>query len=397
MEVQIRALRASELDAAFDLDVDAFHHAESGRDRFRRFVDPAGVMGAFDGDRLVAMTVSLPFGQFFGGRAVPMGGVESVAVVPDARGRGLAKQVTRACIDAMRERGEAISSLFPATTSLYRALGWELGGNYVIRKLAPRLLHDLPRPERGRARPATAADHDAIRACYAGFARTANGCLDRHDHWWGRRLDAWRDRQVFVFEAEGGAVEGYLVYRQADGEWSHLGGDFAISVDEIVTVTRDAGLCLWGLLASWATQVAQIWCHGGGDDPILLVLPEQVFETLAEIRWMTRVLDAAVAVAARGFPAGLDVEVPLRIRDDIVAANGGGFVLTVQKGEGRLAPAPRAAGPHLDVRGFSSLYTGFSSTAALARAGLLAGGSAAERAALDAAFGGPTPWLIDEF
>ena len=34
---------------------------------------------------------------------------------------------------------------------------------------------------------------------------------------------------------------------------------------------------------------------------------------------------------------------------------------------------------------------------ALDRLGLLAGGSTAERAAIDAMFAGPTPWLPEEF
>jgi len=33
----------------------------------------------------------------------------------------------------------------------------------------------------------------------------------------------------------------------------------------------------------------------------------------------------------------------------------------------------------------------------LARAGLLEGGSPAELRALDTAFNGPTPWMVDEF
>jgi Sterol carrier protein domain len=49
------------------------------------------------------------------------------------------------------------------------------------------------------------------------------------------------------------------------------------------------------------------------------------------------------------------------------------------------------------VGALASLYSGWSSSALLARAGLLAGGSAADRAALDAAFAGPAPWLLDEF
>ena len=49
------------------------------------------------------------------------------------------------------------------------------------------------------------------------------------------------------------------------------------------------------------------------------------------------------------------------------------------------------------MRGFSSLYTGWADTAALERAGLLSGGSAEQRAALDAAFAGSPPWMLDEF
>jgi predicted acetyltransferase len=127
------------------------------------------------------------------------------------------------------------------------------------------------------------------------------------------------------------------------------------------------------------------------------VLREQVFETLVDFRWMTRVIDAPGAVAARGFPAGLAVEVPLRLRDEVAPANAGDYVLTVQKGRGELAHSQGGAGPELDVRGLSSLYTGWADSAALARTGLLHGGSPEQRAALDAAFGGSAPWMLDEF
>jgi predicted acetyltransferase len=394
--MEIRTLRASELDRAFDLDADAFHQAEDKRELWRRFVDPARLVGAFEGERLLAMTHVWEFGQYFGGRPVPMGGVASVAVVPDARGRGLAARVLRRCIEEMRERGERISSLFPATTGLYRSLGWELGGHYAVRQVRARRLRDVPRPERGVLRRLRDEDWPAVQARYRAFAEGANGCLARPAPWWERKRFQWRGRDAYVFEAEGGALEGYLVYRQLDGEYSHLGGDFNIAVEELVATTRDASLGLWRLLGDWASQVDSIHLRGG-DDPMLLVMPEQAFEPMAEIRWMTRVIDASGAVAARGFAAGLEVEVPLRLCDPECPANQGDFVLTVQKGRGELSRASRAAGPTLDANGFASLYTGWSGTASLARAGRLQGGSAEQRAALDAAFAGPMPWTLEEF
>lgn len=395
--MEIRTLRDSELDRAFDLNADAFHVPKERRESFLRFIDPARMVGAFEGDRLLAMSGFLELGQYFGGRSVPMGGLSSMAVVPDARGGGLAKQVIRHCIEVMRERGDAISSLYPATTSLYRSVGWEVAGTFAVRKLEPNALRGLLRAESGSARPFAEGDWGAIRACYDRLARAASGCLDRTPRWWERREHAWKDKDVYVFAGQGGATEGYLVYHQVDGEYSHLGGDFDIVVDEIVACTRDAALGLWGLLGGWASQVGEVAFRSPVDEAIQLLLPEQVFQTLADFRWMTRIVDAEGAIAARGFPAGLDVELPLTLRDAHVAANDGDFTLSVQKGRGQLVQGNGGDGPCLDARGFASLYTGWAGTAALERAGLLSGGSADERAGLDAAFAGARPWMLDEF
>jgi len=61
-----------------------------------------------------------------------------------------------------------------------------------------------------------------------------------------------------------------------------------------------------------------------------------------------------------------------------------------------LEPGGRG-GPALAIGAFSSLYTGWASAEMLRRAGKLEGGNDAQRAALDAAFAGPTPWMVDEF
>ena len=395
--MEIRTLRASELDRAFDLDADAFHAPEERRELWRTRMDPARIVGAFQGDRLLAMTNVLEFGQYFGKRAVPMGGLASVAVVPDARGGGLAGRVIQRCLEEMRDRGEAISSLFPATTSLYRTWGWELGGSYGLRRVSARRLREVPRPAGGASRPLRPEDWPGVCACYADFATDVNGCLERRESSWERKRFLWRDRDAYVFEDAQGAIRGYLFYRQVDGAHSQLGGDFDLVVDDWAATTRDAALGLLRMLGDWCSQVDAITLRGGGDHPVLLVLPEQVFDPLAEIRWMTRVVDPEAAVAERGFPAGLDLEVPLQLHDDAWPATRGDFVLSVQKGRGALARAASTAGPRLDVNGFSSLFTGWAGSAALARAGRLTGGSADERAALDAAFGGPTPWMAEEF
>ena len=279
-----------------------------------------------------------------------MGGLHSVSVVPERRGQGLAQDVMTPLLRDMRERGEVISSLFPAATRLYRGLGWELAGSYLWRGVAPRSLQQLARPAQVRLRPGGAADLERLRPCYAKFAEAQNGQVDRSEFWWRRQVALWSERSVFVAEGPGGGVAGYVVYRQLDGEWSALGGPFRIAVYELVALTRDASLALWRLLGSWASQVTQIVYRGSAEDPLLLLLPEQELTVLAEIRWMTRVLDARGAVAARGFAPGIDLEVPIELRDPLFEGNQGRFVLARARRTGS-ARAGRPGRAHARDRG----------------------------------------------
>src|SRR5687768_3330032 len=90
--------------------------------------DTAGrqTLGMFDdGGRLVAKAVDRTQGQWFGGRIVPTSGVAGVVVEPEARGKGLVRQVLTQLLRHARDRGAMISTLFPSTPFPYRRLGWE--------------------------------------------------------------------------------------------------------------------------------------------------------------------------------------------------------------------------------------------------------------------------------
>ena len=228
------------------------------------------------------------------------------------------------------------------------------------------------------------------------MARGINGFLDRTEHWWegGRRALAAFTK--YVVEDEQGELVGYVTYRQLDGEHTAIGGDFQIVCKDLVWLTRDAGLALWRLLGSWANQAERIFYRAGPEEPALLLMPEQPFNPLGEVRWMSRIVDAPAAVAERGYPAGLDATASIELSDPQLPSNGGAWTLRVEKGEGRLEPGGEGA-VQLGVGAFASLFTGWATTASLQRVGLLHGGSAEDRAALDAAFAGPTPWMLDEF
>lgn len=391
----LRSLRPEDLEQAWELDRYAFNAPDERRRLFLRW-DPARLVGAFEDGRLVAQAGAIGFGQFFGGRSVPMGGLSSVAVAPDQRGRGLAKRVIRGVLRAMHGRGEVISSLYPATTALYRSLGWEVAGATVMRRVAPAVLQSLPPPEAGRVRPGTPDEIEALRACYTRLARDVNGFVDRSDLWWQIFRDRWGDRRIYVAENDAEEIEGYLVYRQIPGENAALGGSFRLGLEDAIATTRDATLGLWRLLGSWSSQAEAILYRGTSEDPLLPLLPEPLLDVVVEIRWMTRVIDAAGAIEARGFPPGVEIEAHLSLTDPELEGNNGPFVLRVSKGRGRLEPGGRGT-VGIEIGSFSALYTGWTSTPALVRCGRLSAGASDDRAALDAAFNGPVPWMPDEF
>jgi len=185
MDFEIRFLTQDDLEQAFQLDQQAFNTPKEGRELWLERAAQERKHGAFADGRLAATTHVHAFGQFFGGRSVPMGGVGGVAVAPEHRGKGLARRVVTEAIQAMRTRGEAISTLFPATTTLYRGLGYELAGAAVWHQVSPRWLHEL----RGSSSLETRRiekddDPTGIRRCYERVAPGINGWLDRNDQRW---------------------------------------------------------------------------------------------------------------------------------------------------------------------------------------------------------------------
>ena len=86
-------------------------------------------------------------------------------------------------------------------------------------------------------------------------------------------------------------------------------------------------------------------------------MSEQHTSVRGQVRWMLRIIDAQGAVAARGYPPSLEIEVPLTVEDAILTDNAGAWTLRVAEGRGSLEPGGEG-GPRLGIGALSSLYTG---------------------------------------
>lgn len=371
----------------------------AGEDVVGRLVaeaDRERILAAFVGGRPVAATQVRPFGVFLGGGRVAMGGYSPVAVAPEHRGRGLGRLVSAAPFPSMRDRGEGLAGLYPASTRLYRGVGFEIAGTWTERTIATAQLLTLPRARDVVVRPATRDDLPAVVACYDRVAPGRHGHLDRPPRWWRHILgDVFDDRLVYVVDGDDGRVEAYVTYRHVPAAV-----DYTIRVDEVVAATAEHTCALWRLVGSSSTQALTTTFAAPPEHPLVLLLPEQydrpVAPAAAGIRPMMRVVDAPVAVSERGFPAGVRAAVDLEVADPDCPWHDGRWRLVVEDGSGRLERGGGGA-VRLGPNGLSCLFSGYAGASALSAVGLLAADRPADLAALDAVFAGPPPFHPDEY
>jgi predicted acetyltransferase len=382
--VEIRDLTPDDFDDVLDLRWRSFGPlSPADQATWRRVFAPVAVegryLGAFDGGRLMAAARLRPFTQWWHGRPQSMAGVAGVTVNPEDRGRGVAKRLMAAVLGRAAELGDAVSALYPATSPLYRAVGYEHAGAQNVVGIPAERLRTL-RPgtpvELRRMGPDDAPE--LLKVVARAHARTrASGPITWDERAW-RLLLAQADDFRYI------ADDGYAVYR-----WN--GGD--IEVDSVVAASEATSRALWALIGSASSVAQTVIAAVAPDDPVLWSLGERTKETVKQVRWMLRVVDLPAAIERRGYPAGVRAEVLLEVEDPTLPANSGTWRLTVADGAGG-AEAADGTGARVGAGGLAALYAGVP-TATLRLSGLLTGPDASD-AALDAIFSA-RPYMLQYF
>ncbi|MCE6994334.1 GNAT family N-acetyltransferase [Saccharothrix sp. S26] len=350
-------------------------------DRLRRAgfgVPPArpgrrGLLAEVGGRAAGVLTIT-DFHQFWGGSTVPMGGIGGPAVEPGVRGALL-----DAALRDLRERGQAVSALFPTAPAVHRSRGWAAGGVLEHLELP---LDGLPAGDPIPSRPAEQGDLPALHACYADLASTVNGLIDRSapavDVADVLELDV-----VSVVPGHDGELRGYLTASRDPAGWR---------VFDLVGRDRATQLGLLRQLRDRAGGRARVRVT---DPAVTGLLTDQAVEHTATT-WLLRVVDLPAAVAARGWPAARWLKpaaVDLEVVDEHAPWHAGRQRLVVEDGEVRVE-AGGSGEVRLHARALGPWFSGLHDTHALRRAGLLDGAGAL----LDRLVGAPgVPRLADCF
>lgn len=386
-------------DHATDADVpaiarlvsNAFGSTIEGATQWVRDQGPADnrVMRAADGStpgclRRIAM------GQYFGGRPVKMAGIAGVVVSPEARGRGIALEMMRACLREAAADGFALSTLYASTQALYRQVGYEQAGGRWLLKIP--LVHlDV----RERSREIEVLPPEAIAAVqgvYGQFARGHDGTVARTKYIWDRVVKMREKCFEGYALREAGQITGYLWMRQE----RRPNGRMTIELSDIAATTPTAWRGLLGFLADFGSMADEGVFHGSPVHPALLLVSQQRRELSLHEAWLMRIVRLEEAVAQRGFTAGLDAEVHLDVEDDVIAENAGRWVVRVKDGSGRAERGGRGE-IRVGARGLAAMYSGWVTPAGLAQVGLAQGEAAALARAAGVFAGSGAPWMPDFF
>jgi predicted acetyltransferase len=274
-------------------------------------------------------------------------------------------------LEGARDRGAAVSALYPTVAAVYRKAGWAACGELRTVDLPTGM---LPRERSGAAltvRPADpyGADQPAVIDLYSTVARARDGLLTRRnppfgpDGKWPGGIDG------ITLVEDGRTLVGYLAYQRGSGYRQ----DARLDVEDLVALTRDAAQELLAVLAGWRSVTPTVRLRPFEHDPATQLVPWEAGLTWDARPWMHRPVDVAAAVAQRGWPAERRGEVTFALRDGLAPWNAGTWRLEVGGGEARLARTSAAAAVTLDVAGFALLYCGAARPDQVREAGLLDG------------------------
>lgn len=343
-----------------------------------------------------ATLARIEFSQWFGGRPVPCTGVAAVASDPAARGQGAATALMAALMRELHAEGRPVSALYPATLPLYRGAGYGYGGDSIRFQATPQALRVRGGARHLDIRRHPAPDRALLTALRRREAAAGNGLIDRDDVLWSEMLSP-SDGKVDVFTFDGGhGPEGYAILRRGDGEVEFL---------DVCAPTAAAARAALHLASGYWSQVERVYWTGGPDDALVMLAPERGATPARWRRWMLRIVDLPAAMAARGWPDGIEAELVLEVDDPVLPANAGPWRLTVAGGRAEARRAWSGDGAlRLDGNGalrlgagaLASLYAGYLSAERLAALGE-AEGPAPALATATRLFAGPRPWTVDFF
>ncbi len=401
--VHVRAAREGDLEQLAEIHASAYPEPGGYERHARRLTHNA--FGGLDCIRvaerdgaIVGQAALFRLELWLGGRAVPTGGIGSLAVAPEAR----RQQVGSALLEAMHREiasdGGALAFLYPFRQRYYSRLGYATVSPLLTLEVASDAFETLLR-----------ADADAFsavrmygsrvneaRRLYQQVAARTSGRISRSESRW-LTLFAREHWHWVGVAGRRGELEAYASFSLAHRS---PGGDQKLVVHELTAGRPGALAAMLAVLGRQRDQVTDIELTLPYGHPLAFA-----FEDAAGLRAndhgdplgtmlagpMVRMVDLHRALSLRGYAA--DGDLTFGCTDGAAPAS---VRLVVRDGVGHASPARESPGLELSSATLASIVASGIRPTEAAEVGLLRASSAA-LAAADAIFSGPRFQCLDPF
>lgn len=299
----------------------------------------------YDGEDLVTTAAHYSFTVAVRGRWLDAAGLSAVATLPEDRHRGLVRRLLRASLEEYRERGQALSLLWPFKHAFYRRFGWGRLGTYGEYEFEPGVLADLADHPLagGRFEPLDADDYGALQALDDRFAAEHDLAMRRTEDWYRHRFfEGWQEDPFVYGWYRDDELRGYLRY-----DVEREDGDRQLRVWEFGAPDREAAVNLLRYLHRHEAQVDEIALHARVDE-LLFDLVDDPRAVDLEVRPgpMGRLVDVAAGLEALPAPAGVEAALTLAVEDPLADWNDGAFAVEARDGD---VVVSTEDGDHLDA------------------------------------------------
>lgn len=377
MDVDIRTCARDELPRFLRVVESAFGHgiSQENIDRHVRVMEPDRMHAAFDGEEMIGTAGVYPFSFTVPGGPISAAGVTMVGVAPSHRRRGVLRELMRAQLDDVHERGESIAVLWASEDAIYQRFG------YGMASLQAQI--DIPRDHSSFLRDAGPVGRmrlvdldEAVKVLPTVYDRVAGntpGMFARTEDWWrNHRLADPEDGRrgggplwIAVLDIDG-RPEGYALYR-VFSKWESGVNTGHTEVGEAIGTSPVAMRELWRFLFGIdLMRSIQAWLLPADHSLLLSVTePTRLRFSQVDTLWL-RVVDVAAALAARGYAGSGSVT--FEVTDDFCDWNVGTWRLEVEDGAGHVEPVSGEADLRVDVADLGAAYLGGFSFTQLMRA-----------------------------
>jgi predicted acetyltransferase len=370
-------------------------------ERFGRNLPRERMHAAFEDGQVVGGAGAFPFELSVPGGRVVCAGTTAVGVYPTHRRRGVLRELMRAQVDDIHERGEPIAALWASEETIYGRFGYGLAswaGEISLPANYAQFAHPFER--RGRVRLVTAEEAKTkFPPIWDELAAIRPGVFTRTETWWDTRIledskerrDGGGVKQLALCEFEG-EPRAYAVYRY-NAHFEEAVSTARLSVIEAISADPAAMAELWRFLLDidWQERI-ESWLVPP-DHPLFLLLaaPRRARFRLGDGLWV-RVVDVEAALASRTY--GSDEPLTFQLADAFCEWNEGTWRLA----DGTAARTDEAPMLRLDAEVLGSVYLGGISFAELRQASRVEEVEDGAIALADRLFASPLhPWCPEIF